>query len=106
MWCQPAAPSCAWQSAFWRPRRSALLEIANLLGRFRSACPHVENRPITGGSMKLIEGVGAGELTLALVQFVGAALPGPSALWCLIAARKRSIRVHSLHRAFADEKIQ
>jgi DNA-binding transcriptional LysR family regulator len=59
-----------------------LLDIADLLGRFHAACPHVEIRLMTGGSGPLIEGVRAGELDLAFTQFVGAAPPGVSA-WML-----------------------
>jgi DNA-binding transcriptional LysR family regulator len=59
-----------------------LLDIANLLGRFRAACPHVEIRLMTAGSAPLIDGVRTGELDLAFTQFVGAAPPGVSA-WML-----------------------
>ncbi|HTZ69449.1 MAG TPA: LysR family transcriptional regulator [Acetobacteraceae bacterium] len=59
-----------------------LLEIADLLGRFRAACPHVEVRLTSGGSLPLIEGVRGGELDLAFTQFVGAVPPGVSA-WML-----------------------
>jgi DNA-binding transcriptional LysR family regulator len=59
-----------------------LLEIADLLGRFRATCPQVEIRLVTGGSLPLIEGVRAGDLDLAFTQFVGAAPPGLSA-WML-----------------------
>jgi DNA-binding transcriptional LysR family regulator len=59
-----------------------LLDIADLLGRFRATCPHVEIRLMSGGSLPLIEGVRAGELDLAFTQFVGAAPPGVSA-WML-----------------------
>jgi DNA-binding transcriptional LysR family regulator len=59
-----------------------LLNIADLLGRFSAACPHVEIRLTTGGSAPLIEGVRAGELDVAFTQFVGSTPPGVSA-WML-----------------------
>jgi DNA-binding transcriptional LysR family regulator len=53
-----------------------LLDIADILGRFRAACPGVEIRLASGGSMKLIERVRGGELDLALAQLTGPAPPG------------------------------
>src|SRR5260221_8963319 len=50
---------------------SPLFDIAQMLGRFRAACPHVEIRLVSGGTLRLIEGVRAGEFDLAFTQFVG-----------------------------------
>jgi len=58
------------------------LDIADLLGQFRAACPNVEIRLASGGSLKLIEGVRSGELDLALAQLTGSAPPGLTA-WML-----------------------
>jgi DNA-binding transcriptional LysR family regulator len=58
------------------------VNIAELLGRFRAACPHVEIRLTTAGSLALVEAVRAGELDLAFAQFDGQAPPGVSA-WML-----------------------
>lgn len=57
-----------------------LLDIADLLGRFRAAAPNVEIRLISGGSLPLIEGVRTGELDLAFTQFVGSIPNGVTAL--------------------------
>ncbi len=59
-----------------------LIDIPALLGRFRAACPNVEIRLISGGSLPLIEGVRTGELDLAFTQFVGVIPPGIRA-WML-----------------------
>jgi len=59
-----------------------LIDISELLGRFRAACPNIEIRLISGGSVKLIEGVRTGELDLAFTQFVGTTPPGVAA-WML-----------------------
>ncbi|MDB5394565.1 MAG: hypothetical protein JWM91_2071 [Rhodospirillales bacterium] len=59
-----------------------LLDIAELLGRFHSACPDVEIRLVSGGSGPLIEGVRAGELDLAFAQFLGSTPPDVTA-WML-----------------------
>jgi DNA-binding transcriptional LysR family regulator len=56
-----------------------LLDIADILGRFRAACPNVEIRLASGGSLKLIEAVRSGELDLALAQLTGPAPPGLTA---------------------------
>ena len=61
---------------------ASLVDIADLLGRFRAACPHVEICLTSGGSLPLIEGVRTGDLDLAFTQFVGATPPGVSA-WML-----------------------
>ncbi|HVJ35979.1 MAG TPA: LysR family transcriptional regulator [Terriglobia bacterium] len=61
---------------------SPLFDVAEMLGRFRASCPHVEIRLVSSGSLPLIEGVRAGELDLAFTQFVGAIPPGVSA-WML-----------------------
>jgi DNA-binding transcriptional LysR family regulator len=59
-----------------------LLDIPELLGRFRAACPLVEIRLVSGGSLPLVEGVRAGEFDLAFTQFVGSPPPGLAA-WML-----------------------
>lgn len=61
---------------------SPLLDIAEVLGRFRNAHPHVEIRVVSGGSLPLIEGVRTGDLDLAFTQFVGV-LPPSLATWML-----------------------
>jgi DNA-binding transcriptional LysR family regulator len=53
-----------------------LLDIADLIGRFHTACPDVEIRLVSGGSGALIEDVRTGELDLAFTQFLGATPPG------------------------------
>jgi DNA-binding transcriptional LysR family regulator len=55
---------------------SPLLDIADLLGRFRTARPNVEIRVVSGGSLSLIEGVRTCDLDLAFTQFVGSLPPG------------------------------
>jgi DNA-binding transcriptional LysR family regulator len=47
-----------------------LVDIADLLSRFRLNCPNVEIRLVSGGSVSLIEGVRTGELDLAFINFV------------------------------------
>jgi DNA-binding transcriptional LysR family regulator len=61
---------------------SPLFDIAEMLGRFRAACPDIEIRLVSGGSLPLIEGVRTGELDLAFTQFVGSIPPGATA-WML-----------------------
>jgi DNA-binding transcriptional LysR family regulator len=58
------------------------LDFADLLERFRAACPQVEIHLTTGGSVALVEAVRAGELDLAFAQFAGDPAPGVSA-WML-----------------------
>ncbi|MDB5406472.1 MAG: hypothetical protein JWL84_1384 [Rhodospirillales bacterium] len=53
-----------------------LLDIPDMLERFRAACPGVEIRLVFGGSLSLIEGIRTGELDLAFTQFIGAIPPG------------------------------
>jgi DNA-binding transcriptional LysR family regulator len=64
------------------PGLAPLIDIPDLLGRFRAACPNVEIRLVSGGSGPLIEGVLAGELDLAFTQFIGSVPPGATA-WVL-----------------------
>ncbi len=59
-----------------------LIDISKLLRQFRAACPNIEIRLISGGSLPLIEGVRTSELDLAFTQFVGAPPPGVAA-WML-----------------------
>ncbi len=59
-----------------------LIDIPDLLARFRAACPLVEIRLTSGGSRPLIEGVRSGVLDLAFTQFVGA-VPSEVAAWML-----------------------
>jgi DNA-binding transcriptional LysR family regulator len=59
-----------------------LLDVPDLLGRFRAACPNIEISLTSGGSAPLIEGVRTGELDLAFTQFVGDVGPGVTA-WML-----------------------
>jgi DNA-binding transcriptional LysR family regulator len=59
-----------------------LLNIPEILGRFRAGCPNVEIRLVSGGTLPLIEGVRAGELDLAFTQFVGSIPPEVTA-WML-----------------------
>ncbi|MDR3538576.1 MAG: LysR family transcriptional regulator [Acetobacteraceae bacterium] len=61
---------------------SPLLDVADVLGRFRTARPNVEIRVVSGGSLSLIEGVRTGDLDLAFTQFVGSLPPGVTA-WML-----------------------
>lgn len=61
---------------------SPLLDVADVLGRFRTARPNVEIRVISDGSLPLIEGVRTGDLDLAFTQFVGVLPPGVTA-WML-----------------------
>jgi DNA-binding transcriptional LysR family regulator len=56
-----------------------LIDIADILGRFRAAYPGVEIRLASGGSVKLVQGVQSGELDLALAQLAGPAPPGLTA---------------------------
>jgi DNA-binding transcriptional LysR family regulator len=58
------------------------LDLPDLLGRFRAACPGVEIRLTSGGSTSLMEGVREGELDLAFVQFLGSTPPDVTA-WML-----------------------
>jgi DNA-binding transcriptional LysR family regulator len=53
-----------------------LLDIADVLGRFRGACQNVEIHVVSGGTSSLIEGVRRGDLDLAFTQFVGSLPPG------------------------------
>jgi DNA-binding transcriptional LysR family regulator len=55
------------------------VDIAAILGRFRAACPNVEIRLVSAGSLKLIEGVRNGELDLAFAPFTGSPPPGLTA---------------------------
>jgi DNA-binding transcriptional LysR family regulator len=59
-----------------------LLDIADVLGRFHIARPHVEIRVVSGGSLPLVEGVRTGDLDVAFTQFVGSLPPGVSC-WML-----------------------
>jgi DNA-binding transcriptional LysR family regulator len=59
-----------------------LLDIADVLGRFRAACPKVEIHVVSGGTSRLIEGVRGGDLDLAFTQFVGS-LPIGLTTWML-----------------------
>jgi DNA-binding transcriptional LysR family regulator len=59
-----------------------LVDIADLLGRFRVTCPNVEIRLDSGGSVSLIEGVRTGELDLAFINSVGPVPHGVTA-WML-----------------------
>ncbi|HEY0181563.1 MAG TPA: LysR family transcriptional regulator [Rhodopila sp.] len=61
---------------------SPLLDIADVLGRFRQQRPHVEIRVVSGGSLPLIEGVRSGDLDVAFTQFVGS-LPSGVTTWML-----------------------
>jgi DNA-binding transcriptional LysR family regulator len=61
---------------------AALLDIPDMLERFRTACPGVEIRLVSGGTLSLIEGVLTGELDLAFTQFIGPIPPGVTA-WML-----------------------
>jgi len=58
------------------------LDIAELLGQFYAACPHVEIRLTSSGSLPLTKSVRNGELDLAFVYFTGPVPPGLSA-WML-----------------------
>jgi DNA-binding transcriptional LysR family regulator len=53
-----------------------LLDIADLIGRFHTACPNVEIKLVSGDSGTLIEDVRTGELDLAFTQFLGTTPPG------------------------------
>ncbi|HTW72208.1 MAG TPA: LysR family transcriptional regulator [Acetobacteraceae bacterium] len=64
------------------PGLAPLIDIPELLGRFRDAHSCVEIRLISGGSLLLIDGVCTGELDLAFTQFVGRTPPGTKA-WML-----------------------
>jgi DNA-binding transcriptional LysR family regulator len=64
------------------PGLAPLIDIAELLGRFREAHSGIEIRLVSGGSQSLIDGVRAGELDLAFTQFVGNTPPGIMA-WML-----------------------
>ncbi len=59
-----------------------LVDISELLGKFRAAWPDIEIRLISGGTLPLIERVRSGELDLAFTEFVGAPPPGVGA-WML-----------------------
>jgi DNA-binding transcriptional LysR family regulator len=59
-----------------------LVDIADLLSRFRVTCPNVEIRLVSGGSVSLIEGVRTGELDLAFINSVGP-IPHGVAAWML-----------------------
>jgi DNA-binding transcriptional LysR family regulator len=59
-----------------------LLDVADLLGRFRGACQNVEIHVVSGGTSSLIEGVRRGDLDLAFTQFVGS-LPSGVTTWML-----------------------
>lgn len=59
-----------------------LLDIPEMLGRFRTSCPNVEIRVVSGGSLPLIEGIRAGGLDLAFTEFVGSTPSGVTA-WML-----------------------
>ena len=59
-----------------------LLDVADVLGRFRTDRPNVEIRVVSGGTLPLIEGVRAGDLDLAFTQFVGS-LPSGVTSWML-----------------------
>jgi DNA-binding transcriptional LysR family regulator len=59
-----------------------LIDIADVLGRFRAACPNVEIHVVSGGTLPLIEGVRSGELDLAFIQLVGS-LPTGMTTWML-----------------------
>jgi DNA-binding transcriptional LysR family regulator len=61
---------------------SPLLDIADVLGQFHAAHPHIEIRVISGGSLPLIDGVRRGDLDLAFTQFVGS-LPSGVTTWML-----------------------
>lgn len=56
-----------------------LVDIPELLWRFRASCPNIEVRLIAGGSLTLIEGVRTRELDLAFTQFVGTTPSGVAA---------------------------
>jgi DNA-binding transcriptional LysR family regulator len=58
------------------PGLAPLIDIPELLGRFREAHPSIEIRLISGGSLQLIDGVRTGEFDLAFTQFVGRTPPG------------------------------
>jgi DNA-binding transcriptional LysR family regulator len=62
-----------------------LLDIADVLGRFRAACPNVEIHVVSGGTLPLIEGVRSGDLDVAFTQFVGS-LPLGLTTWMLACA--------------------
>jgi DNA-binding transcriptional LysR family regulator len=64
------------------PSLAPLIDIAELLGRFREAHPSIEIRLTCGGSSPLIDGVRTGEFDLAFTQFVGRTPPGIKA-WML-----------------------
>jgi DNA-binding transcriptional LysR family regulator len=64
------------------PGLAPLIDIPELLGRFREAHPSVEIRLTSGGSLPLIDGVRTGEFDLAFTQFVGGAPLGLKA-WML-----------------------
>ena len=61
---------------------SPLIDIADVLGRFRAAYPGIEIRLVSGGSLSLIEGVRTGALDLAFTQFVGT-IPPNTTTWML-----------------------
>ena len=64
------------------PDLAPLIDIPELLGRFRAAHPSLEIRLISGGSLPLIDGVRTGEFDVAVTQFVGRTPPGIKA-WML-----------------------
>ena len=57
------------------PCLAPLLDIPELLGRFRQAHPGVEIRLSSGGPMSLLDGMRTGEFDLAFTQFVGRTPP-------------------------------
>jgi DNA-binding transcriptional LysR family regulator len=64
------------------PGLAPLIDIPELLGRFREAHPSVKIRLISGESLPLIDGVRTGEFDLAFTQFIGRTPPGIRA-WML-----------------------
>jgi DNA-binding transcriptional LysR family regulator len=64
------------------PGLAPLIDIPELLGRYRAAHPGIEIRLISGGSLALIDGVRTGEFDVAVTQFVGRTPPGIKA-WML-----------------------
>jgi len=80
-----------------------LLDIADLIGRFHTACPDVEIKLVSGGSGALIEDVRTGELDLAFTQFLGATPPGIEAT--MLACEPLVVVCQTDHRLAGQDNI-
>jgi DNA-binding transcriptional LysR family regulator len=82
---------------------SPLLDIADLIGRFHTACPDVEIGLVSGGSGALIEDVRTGKLDLAFTQFLGATPPGIEAR--MLACEPLVVVCQTDHRLAGQDNI-